>query len=59
MLGRVIDMARRLEKSLAIELRKQGKTYNEIIDTLKVPKGTLSGWLSNYPLLVNKYLKYT
>lgn len=43
-------MARRLEKSLAIELRKQGKTYNEIIGTLKVPKGTLSDWLSNYPL---------
>lgn len=43
-------MARRLEKSLAIELRKQGKTYNEIIETLKVPKGTLSDWLSDYPL---------
>lgn len=43
-------MARRLEKSLAIELRKKGKTYNEIIETLKVPKGTLSDWLSDYPL---------
>lgn len=43
-------MARRLEKSLAIELRKKGKTYNEIIETLKVPKSTLSGWLSDYPL---------
>ncbi len=43
-------MARRREKSLAIELRKQGRTYNEIIETLKVPKGTLSDWLSNYPL---------
>lgn len=56
MLGRGIDMARRLEKSLAIELRKQGKTYNEIIGRLRIPKGTLSGWLSDYPL-TNEQLK--
>lgn len=43
-------MARRLKKSLAIELRKSGKTYNEIIEALVVPKGTLSDWLSDYPL---------
>lgn len=34
----------------AIELRKQGKTYSEIIKKLKIAKSTLSDWLSKYPL---------
>jgi len=37
-------------KSKALLLRKQGKSYNEINDLLKIPKSTLSGWLKNYPL---------
>lgn len=43
-------MARRIEKAKAIELRRQGKTYNEINDLLGISKSTLSGWLCNYPL---------
>jgi hypothetical protein len=31
----------------AIRLRKQGKSYNEIVKILTVPKSTLSGWLKN------------
>jgi hypothetical protein len=38
------------DRRKAIELRKQGKTYNEIRSTLDLSKSTLSGWLSDYPL---------
>ncbi|MEK7541047.1 MAG: hypothetical protein AAB529_02315 [Patescibacteria group bacterium] len=34
-------------KNLAIKLRKQGKSYNEIVKTLGTPKSTLSLWLRN------------
>lgn len=34
----------RKDKSLAIKLRQQGKTYNEISKALEIPKGTLSYW---------------
>jgi len=34
----------REDKILAIQMRKQGKTYNEINSLLSVPKSTLSGW---------------
>ncbi len=37
----------RRDKNLAINLRKQGKSYNEIVKILKVPKSTLSLWLRN------------
>jgi len=37
----------RRDKSLAIGLRKQGKSYNEIAKILKAPKSTLSFWLRN------------
>jgi hypothetical protein len=37
------------KKELAIELRRKGKSYKEICDFLKVPKSTLSGWLSDLP----------
>ena len=37
-------------KSEALKLRKQGKSYNEINNLLKIPKSTLSDWLKNYPL---------
>lgn len=33
------------EKSLAIKLRKEGKTYNEILEVVPVAKSTLSLWL--------------
>ena len=34
------------DKPKAFQLRKQGKSYNQIKVTLNVPKSTLSGWLS-------------
>ncbi len=34
----------RRDKERAIELRKEGKSYNEIHKSLNVPKSTLSGW---------------
>ena len=37
-------------KSKVINLRKQGKSYNEINKLLGVPKSTLSGWLKTFPL---------
>ncbi|MCK4520842.1 hypothetical protein KAT95_03205 [Candidatus Parcubacteria bacterium] len=37
----------RKDKNLAINLRKRGKSYNEIARILKVPKSTLSYWLRN------------
>ena len=37
----------RKDKNLAIGLRKQGKSYNEIAKILKAPKSTLSLWLRN------------
>ena len=43
-------MASRYLRDKAITLRKLGKTYGEIKVALGVPKSTLSGWLSNYPL---------
>lgn len=40
----------REDKLQAIELRKQGLSYNEIGSKLSVPKSTLSCWLSNIEL---------
>ncbi|MEK7604335.1 MAG: hypothetical protein AAB442_00850 [Patescibacteria group bacterium] len=37
----------RKDKQKALELRRQGKSYNEIITSLRIPKGTLSGWLAD------------
>ena len=37
----------RKDKNLAINLRRQGKSYNEIAKILKAPKSTLSFWLRN------------
>jgi len=37
----------RNDKHLAIELRKQGKSYNEISKEFGIPKSTLSDWLSD------------
>lgn len=34
------------ERSLAVQLRKRGKTYNEISELLGIPKSTLSGWFN-------------
>lgn len=34
----------RKDKAIAIQLRKQGKTYNEINRLLDIPKSTLSEW---------------
>jgi hypothetical protein len=43
-------MARQKEKAQAIKLRLEGKSYSEIKEKLKISKGTLSGWLQEYPL---------
>lgn len=37
-------------KNQAINLRKQGYSYSEIIKKLKIPKATLSNWVSNIRL---------
>lgn len=39
----------RKDKNLAIKLRWQSKSYNEISKILGVPKSTLSGWFKNDP----------
>lgn len=36
----------RKDKEIAIQMRRHGKSYNEIITALRVPKSTLSGWMS-------------
>lgn len=37
----------RKDKDIAIKLRKQGKSYNEINKILGIPKGTLSDWFQD------------
>lgn len=46
------------KKKLAIRLRKQAKSYNQITKTLGIPKSTLSGWLKDIdiPAKVQKQL---
>lgn len=46
----------RQDKQKAISFRKQGKSYNEIVKILNVPKSTLSYWLRDIkmPLLVQE-----
>lgn len=36
----------RKDKEFAIEMRKSGRSYNEILAALKIPKATLSDWFS-------------
>ena len=43
-------MARVIDRQRAIELRKQGKTYGQISQELRIYKSTLSDWLSEYSL---------
>lgn len=43
-------MAHKKEKEKAITLRKQGMSYNQIREHIKVSKSTLSLWLVRYPL---------
>ena len=38
------------EKERAIQLRKRGYTYNEILKVLPVAKSSLSLWLKDFPL---------
>jgi hypothetical protein len=40
----------RKDKEKALKLRLQGKSYNEITNTLNIPKGTLSGWFTGLEL---------
>lgn len=50
-------MTRFQERAEAIRLREGGATYSEIIKRLKIPKGTLSGWLSTLPLKPTQLIK--
>lgn len=43
-------MTRFLDKEKALALRKQEMSYSQIKSILGIGKGTLSGWLKNYPL---------
>jgi len=43
-------MARFLDHQKALALRKEGMSYSQIKNILKIGKGTLSHWLQNYPL---------
>lgn len=43
-------MARLIDRQRAIALRKEGWSYSQIKNFLKVGKGTLSEWLKGYPL---------
>src|SRR6185436_10450112 len=43
-------MAKYELKQKVLELRKQGKSYSQIRQKLKVSKGSLSLWLKDYPL---------
>src|SRR3990167_7463158 len=43
-------MAKFFEHKKALELRKEGKSYNQIKQTLRVSKSTLSYWLHDAPL---------
>lgn len=43
-------MARFKDRQKAIELRLQGKSYNQIRTLLQTSKSTLSDWLHDYPL---------
>lgn len=38
----------RNDQHLAIELRRRGRSYNDIATQLSIPKSTLSGWLRTY-----------
>jgi len=48
----------RTEKQEASNLRKNGKSYKEIYDTLGIPKSTLSDWFRNedWSKKITKYL---
>jgi hypothetical protein len=43
-------MSKRIERDKAITLRLKGFSYSQIQNEIKVAKGTLSAWLSKYPL---------
>jgi len=37
----------RKDKTNALKMRRSGKSYNEIVAALRIPKSTLSGWFAN------------
>jgi uncharacterized protein YjcR len=43
-------MARIKDKQKALTLRAKGYSYSQIKEKLGIGKGTLSGWLADYPL---------
>lgn len=47
------------EKEFAIKLRKEGKTYTQILQQVKVSKSSLSLWLRSYGLSERQHQKMT
>lgn len=47
-------MARYKDRELALELRKQNLSYSQIKEELGVSKSTLSVWLKDYPLSLDR-----
>lgn len=43
-------MARKIDKQIAIAMRKKGMSYSQIKEKINVSKSTLSGWLQDFPL---------
>jgi transposase len=50
-------MTKLLVKRKVVELRKQGKSYSDILKIIKVSKSSLSLWLKDVPL-TNKNLTW-
>ena len=47
-------MAKDNERRAAIEMRKNGHSYNSIKKVIKVSKSSLSRWLQDYPLSIER-----
>ncbi len=45
-----VSMSRLSDHEKALDLRRKGKSYSQIKETLGISKSTLSDWLRNYPL---------
>jgi len=42
------------EKEMAVKLRRDGYSYNDILGVVSVAKSTLSNWLKDLPLTENE-----
>jgi len=53
----VVQLSKNFRKNLAIDFRKKGFSYSEIMSSISVPKSTLSYWLRNLVLTEAQLLK--